>query len=99
MPADKIILPGAIASAAIVIVGTLLPDLATAYVGPGAAVSALGALWGLIVGVVVALAVILFWPIRILIRKMKQKKTAADQPPAAQASDDGKSPSQPPTID
>jgi membrane protein implicated in regulation of membrane protease activity len=98
MPADKTTLVSADVSAAIIVAATLLPDLAIAYVGPGAAVSALGALWGLIVGIVVALAVILFWPIRILIRKMKQKNAATEQPSAEQANSDGR-PSQPPTPD
>ena len=57
--------------------GLLLSGTAMAYVGPGAGISVLGALWGLIVGVVMALAVILFWPIRMMIRKNKAKKAAA----------------------
>lgn len=55
----------------------LFSGSAMAYVGPGAGISVLGALWGLIVGVVMALAVILFWPIRMMIRKNKAKKAAA----------------------
>ncbi len=98
MPADKTTLLSANVSAALIVAATLLPDLAIAYVGPGAAVSALGALWGLIVGIVVALAVILFWPIRILIRKMKQKNAAAEQPSMDQIKKGGK-PSPPPTTD
>ncbi len=54
--------------------GLLLPAVASAYVGPGAGISMLGALWGLIVGVVMAVAVILFWPIRMMIRKAKGNK-------------------------
>jgi hypothetical protein len=64
------------------IAGVLLPGLAAAYVGPGAGISMLGALWGLIVGVVMALGVILFWPIRIMIRKAKAKKAGAADPAA-----------------
>jgi hypothetical protein len=53
---------------------------AEAYVGPGAGISVLGALWGLIIGVVMAVGVILFWPIRMLIRKLKANKaTQAEQ--------------------
>lgn len=73
-------------------VGTLLPGLALAYVGPGAGVSVLGALWGLIAGVVMAVGVILFWPIRMMIRKSKAKKAAAaaaaDGTVAAEAADE-----------
>ena len=48
-----------------------MPQLALAYVGPGAGLSLLGALWGLIVGVLMALGIVLFWPIRIMLRKRK----------------------------
>jgi len=58
-------------------IGALFSAPALAYVGPGAGISVLGALWGLIVGVVVALGVILFWPIKMMIRKSKAKKAAA----------------------
>ena len=54
----------------------LLPGIAAAYVGPGAGISMLGALWGLIIGVVMAVGVILFWPIRMMMRKSKAKKAA-----------------------
>jgi len=57
----------------------VLPGIASAYVGPGAGVSALGALWGLIVGVVMALGIVLFWPIRIMLRKRKAAKEAAQE--------------------
>lgn len=63
----------------------MMPGLALAYVGPGAGISMLGALWGLIVGVVVAVGVILFWPIRLMIRKMKANKAGAEEVPAATA--------------
>jgi hypothetical protein len=66
----------------------LSPGLALAYVGPGAGISMLGALWGLIVGVVMALGVILFWPIRMMIRKMKANKANADGTPPEQATND-----------
>ena len=65
--------------------GLLLSGSAMAYVGPGAGISVLGALWGLIVGVVMAVAVILFWPIRMMIRKNKAKKAAAAEGTEAEA--------------
>lgn len=58
----------------------LLPGIAAAYVGPGAGITMLGALWGLIVGVVMAVGVILFWPIRMMLRKAKAKKAGAEAP-------------------
>ncbi len=49
-----------------------------AYVGPGAGLSALGALWALIASVGIAFGLILIWPFRFLIRKIRGKgKTAA----------------------
>ena len=63
---------------------TLLAPLASAYVGPGAGISLLGSLWGLIVAVVLAIGMVLFWPIRIMLRKRKAAQAeAADTAPAA----------------
>lgn len=50
-----------------------------AYVGPGAGLSALGALWALIASIGVALGVILIWPFRFLIRKIRSRKKDSDQ--------------------
>lgn len=45
---------------------------ALAYVGPGAGLTLLGALWGLIVAVVVSVGFILMWPLRRLMRRNRQ---------------------------
>jgi len=45
---------------------------AFAYVGPGAGLTLLGALWGLIVAVVLSVGFILMWPLRKLMRRNKQ---------------------------
>jgi Na+/melibiose symporter-like transporter len=45
---------------------------AAAYIGPGAGITMLGALWGVIVAIALALAAVLFWPIRILLRKRRK---------------------------
>lgn len=45
---------------------------ALAYVGPGAGLTLLGALWGLVVAVVVSLGFVLLWPFRKLLRRNKQ---------------------------
>jgi hypothetical protein len=44
---------------------------ASAYVGPGAGLTLLGALWGLIAAVVVSVGFILLWPLRRLMRRNK----------------------------
>jgi hypothetical protein len=55
---------------------------AIAYVGPGAGLTLLGALWGLILAVVVSVGFILLWPIRRMMRR--NRRAASDQ----QAADD-----------
>lgn len=52
---------------------------AFAYVGPGAGLSMLGALWGLLVAVVAALGFVVMWPLRRYFRKGRAQTTASDQ--------------------
>ena len=66
-----------LAAALVALVAT--PEAAFAYVGPGAGISALGALWGLILGVVTALGIVLFWPIRMMLRKRKAAAEAKQE--------------------
>lgn len=56
--------------------GLLITTPAFAYVGPGAGISLLGALWGLVIGVVAAIGIILFWPVRVMLRKRKAAREA-----------------------
>lgn len=46
-----------------------------AYVGPGAGISVLGSLLGILATIVVAIAAIVMWPLRKL---MKRRKAATD---------------------
>jgi membrane protein implicated in regulation of membrane protease activity len=59
-----------------------------AYVGPGAGLSLLGALWGLAVAILAALAFVIVWPVRRLMRGRRrptEPATAnADAPSAKQ---------------
>ena len=64
--------------AAAVLTLSALPALA--YVGPGAGLSLLGAFWGLLVAVLAALAFVVLYPIRRLVRARKRPAT---QPAAA----------------
>jgi len=50
---------------------TLLPTAAMAYVGPGAGITLLGALWAVIVAVVLMVGGLLVWPFRALLRRRK----------------------------
>lgn len=49
---------------------------ALAYIGPGAGLSFLGSLLTWIVGIFVAIFAVLFYPIRVLIRRIRGKSAA-----------------------
>ncbi len=42
---------------------------ASAYIGPGAGLSMLGAFWGVVIAVLAALSFLLLWPIRRMFKK------------------------------
>jgi hypothetical protein len=50
---------------------------ADAYIGPGAGLSLLGALWALIVAVGAALAFLVLWPLRQAMKRRAAQKKAA----------------------
>ena len=52
----------------------IIPVTSFAYVGPGAGISFLGALWAVITAIVLAVGGFLAWPIRNMMRKRKLKK-------------------------
>jgi hypothetical protein len=60
---------------------------AFAYVGPGAGLSMLGALWGLLLAVVAALGFVILWPLRRYRRRRAQER--ADATPMASPRSDG----------
>jgi hypothetical protein len=64
---------------------TVAAQPASAYIGPGAGITMLGALWGVIVAVALAVGAVLFWPIRIMLRR--RKRTPA---PAARTASESK---------
>jgi nicotinamide riboside transporter PnuC len=51
----------------------LLAAPATAYIGPGAGISVLGSLLGILATIVVAIGAIVMWPLRKLLKKKRQK--------------------------
>ncbi|WP_219858420.1 hypothetical protein [Stutzerimonas azotifigens] len=55
---------------------TTLPLAAHAYVGPGAGLGLLAALWGLLAAVGVAVIYIVMWPIRRMRRRRKAEQVA-----------------------
>lgn len=68
-------------STVIFITGLTLPVIAQAYVGPGAGLSLLAALWGLVVAIGVAVFFFIMWPIRRM-----QRRKIANQEAASRAS-------------
>jgi membrane protein implicated in regulation of membrane protease activity len=59
---------------------------AAAYIGPGSGISLLGGIWSVLVAIVLALAAILFWPIRLMVKRMRARKAgqqSQDQPAAS----------------
>ncbi|NHZ85406.1 MAG: hypothetical protein GWP19_05945 [Planctomycetia bacterium] len=56
-----------------------IPTLSFAYVGPGAGITFLGALWAVITAIVLAVGGFLVWPIRAFIRHRKIKKQEKNQ--------------------
>lgn len=58
---------------------------AYAYVGPGAGVSLIGAAIGLILAIVLALGVIVLWPLRRLMKHRKAARQDLDTNDVAQA--------------
>jgi predicted Kef-type K+ transport protein len=51
-----------------------IPLMAEAYVGPGAGLSLLGALWALILALGTAVLFVLAWPIRRLLRHRREAR-------------------------
>lgn len=60
-----------------------LPFAAHAYVGPGAGLGLLAALWGLVAAVGVAVFYVVMWPIRRMRRRRKAEQNAAVVPEAS----------------
>lgn len=47
---------------------------AFAYVGPGVGLSMLGALWGIVVAIAVAVGFVVAWPLRCLLKGRKARR-------------------------
>ncbi len=68
-----------------VLVSALLAPPAIAYVGPGAGITLLGALWAVVAAVVLAVMGVMIWPLRLLWRRLKGAKPAEKTPARAEA--------------
>ena len=60
----------------------LIASPAAAYVGPGAGISVLGSLLGILGTIFVAIGAIIFWPLR---KFMKRRKARRDSPVSTEA--------------
>ncbi len=74
---------GRVLLAAAAVVGCLASSGALAYVGPGAGLTLLSALWGLVVAVILALGFVVLWPIRRWRRRRAAGRAGAGREPAA----------------
>ncbi len=54
----------------------LLPVAAQAYIGPGAGASLAGSLLAVLAAIATAIAIVLFWPLRLLYRKFRAGRQA-----------------------
>lgn len=54
----------------------LASQTAAAYVGPGAGLSLLGALWGLLLAIGAAVAFIILWPLRRYLKRRDRQNAA-----------------------
>ena len=55
----------------------LTSDAAFAYVGPGAGLTMIGALWAVILAVFMALFFVVAWPVRRMLRRARHKAPLA----------------------
>lgn len=53
---------------------------AVAYIGPGAGISVLGSVLGILATIFVAIGAIVFWPIRKFLKRKKAMRESADEP-------------------
>lgn len=66
----------------------LLPGTAFAYVGPGAGLTMIGALWAVVLALFAVLFFVVAWPVRRMLRQARHRKSPAAPPKTgAQAED------------
>ena len=65
----------------------LFTSSAVAYVGPGAGISVLGSLLGILATIFVAIGAILIWPLRKLLKRRKAKISANTEASGADTAD------------
>ena len=66
----------------------LMASPAAAYIGPGAGISVLGSLLGILGTIFVAIGAIIFWPLRRFMKRRKARRETPVSTEAANARDD-----------
>lgn len=61
------------------LVSMLLVTPSVAYIGPGAGISVLGSVLGILATIFVAIGAIVFWPIRKFLKRKKAVRGSADE--------------------
>lgn len=59
------------------------PQVAVAYIGPGAGIAAIGTVIALIGGILLAIVAFIWYPIKRLLAKIKKKKMIEKEGPSA----------------
>ena len=71
-------------AAVVLAAAVTLPTAALAYVGPGAGLSLLGALWAFVAALGIALIMVAAWPVRRMLRRRRERDAAADRAGASE---------------
>lgn len=66
----------------VIVIMVFYSSAASAYVGPGPGLSMIGSFFTLVAGLGIALLMILIYPIRLFIKRRKQKKGGDNTPTA-----------------
>lgn len=67
----------------------MLPTAASAYIGPGAGASLAGSLLGVLAAIGTAIAVVLFWPLRLIYKKIRGHRPTTNTAATAEESSAG----------
>ncbi len=60
-----------------------VPTAAFAYIGPGAGITLLGALWGVLVAIGLAIGAVVYWPVKVLLRRRRRRAREAPRESSA----------------